>query len=101
MAPIIIDCDPGIDDAIALLLALAAPEFTLQGVTVVAGNVPVQTGVKNASHVLALVQRQDIPLIRGCDQPVFLPLQTAEDVHGSDEDVHGRNGLEKDSCSCA
>ena len=62
---IILDCDPGHDDAIALLLALASPELELRGVTTVAGNQTVEKTTANALRVLELVGRTDIPVARG------------------------------------
>ncbi len=83
--PIVIDCDPGMDDAIALLLALASPEaLDLRGVTTVAGNVPVDRCTENALRVLELADRTDVPVHAGCPRPLLRPLVTARDVHGED-----------------
>jgi len=81
-SPIIIDCDPGHDDAIALLLALASPEVELIGVTTVAGNQTVDKTTSNALRVLELAGRPDIPVYRGADRPLIRPLQVAAHVHG-------------------
>ncbi|MGB3137391.1 MAG: nucleoside hydrolase, partial [Nodosilinea sp.] len=82
--PLIIDCDPGVDDAIALLLAFASPdEFDLLGVTTVAGNVPLALTQANARRVCHLAQRADVPVYAGCPRPLLRSLTTAEDIHGS------------------
>ncbi|MEM7772807.1 MAG: nucleoside hydrolase, partial [Cyanobacteria bacterium P01_A01_bin.37] len=80
--PIIIDCDPGVDDAIALLLAFASPELTILGITTVAGNVPLSLTQTNARKICELAQRSDIPVYAGCPRPMLQPLQTAEEIHG-------------------
>jgi len=80
--PIIIDCDPGHDDAIALLLAVASPEVELIGVTTVAGNQTVDKTTRNALRVLELAGRADIPVYRGADRPFIRPLHVASHVHG-------------------
>ena len=80
--PIILDCDPGHDDAIALLLALASPEVELLGVTTVHGNQTLDKTTENALRVLELVGRTDIPVSRGADQPLLRELQVAAHVHG-------------------
>ena len=80
---IIIDCDPGQDDAVALLLALASPgEIEILAVTTVAGNVPLARTTRNAQQVLALAGRSDVPVYAGCPRPILRPLETAEYVHG-------------------
>jgi purine nucleosidase len=79
---VLIDCDPGIDDALALLLASASPELTLQAVTTVAGNTDVQTGADNALAVLTLAGACDIPVAAGCASPLIKPLITAPETHG-------------------
>lgn len=81
--PIIIDCDPGQDDAVALLMALASPEaLKVLGVTCVAGNVPLERTQRNARRVCELAGRHDVPVFAGCPRPLLLPLGTAEAVHG-------------------
>jgi purine nucleosidase len=81
--PIIIDCDPGADDAIALFLALAFPEkLDVLGITTVAGNVPLPLTQKNARCLCELAGRADLPVYAGCPRPLLRPLITAEDVHG-------------------
>ncbi|MFV2033948.1 MAG: nucleoside hydrolase [Halocynthiibacter sp.] len=80
---IIIDTDPGQDDAVAILLALASPqEIEVLGVTAVAGNVPLALTQKNARIVCELAGRPDIPVFAGCEAPLSRPLVTAQHVHG-------------------
>lgn len=79
---IIIDTDPGQDDAVAILLALASPELEVLGLTCVAGNVPLALTSKNARVVCELAGRRDIKVFAGCDRPLARPLVTAEYVHG-------------------
>lgn len=80
---IIIDCDPGQDDAICLLLALGSPnELEILGITTVAGNVPLALTERNARLVCDIAGRSDVPVFAGCSRPLVRPLVTAEDVHG-------------------
>ena len=79
---IIIDTDPGQDDAIAILLALASPALEVLGLTTVAGNVPLALTSRNARIVLELANRRDVPVYAGADRPLLRPLVTAEFVHG-------------------
>ncbi len=79
---IIIDTDPGQDDAVAILLALGSPELEVLGITCVAGNVPLALTTKNARVVCELAGRPDIRVFAGCDRPLERPLVTAEYVHG-------------------
>ncbi|GIT92186.1 hypothetical protein JANAI62_26440 [Jannaschia pagri] len=79
---IIIDTDPGQDDAVAILLALASPELEVLGITAVAGNVPLELTARNARIVCELAGRTDIPVYAGCDRPIARTLVTAEHVHG-------------------
>ena len=80
---IIIDTDPGQDDAVAILLALASPdEIDVIGITAVAGNVPLALTEKNARIICELAGRTDIPVFAGCDRPLGRSLVTAEHVHG-------------------
>ena len=82
--PIIIDCDPGQDDAVNLLLAFASPaEIDVLGVTTVAGNVPLALTERNARLVCDIAARTDIQVFAGCAHPMHQPLQTAENIHGS------------------
>ena len=80
--PIVLDCDPGHDDAIALLLALASPEVELLGVTTVAGNQTVGKTTANAIRVLELVGREDVPVARGAARPLVREPFVAAYVHG-------------------
>ncbi len=80
---IIIDTDPGQDDAVAILLALASPELDVLGLTAVAGNVPLDLTVLNSLKICALAGRADTPVFAGCDRPLRHDLVTAEHVHGS------------------
>lgn len=79
---IIIDTDPGQDDAVAILLALASPEIEVLGLTCVAGNVPLALTTRNARVVCELAGRPDLPVLAGCDRPMRRALVTAEHVHG-------------------
>ena len=79
---IIIGTDPGQDDAVAILLALASPELEVLGITTVAGNVPLALTAKNARKVCELAGRPDIPVFAGAEAPLLRPLITAEYVHG-------------------
>src|SRR5205085_10210601 len=80
---IILDCDPGHDDALAILLALARPELQILGITTVAGNSTLENTTRNALAVLTLLGRTDVPVAAGAAQPLRRPLQTAPHVHGS------------------
>ena len=82
MTRIIIDTDPGQDDAVAILLALASPELEVLGITAVAGNVPLALTQRNARIVCELAGRPDLPVFAGCDRPMARDLVTAEHVHG-------------------
>lgn len=80
---IIIDTDPGQDDAVAILLALASPdEIDVLGITAVAGNVPLALTAKNARIVCELAGKRDVPVFAGADRPLKRTLRTAEHVHG-------------------
>ncbi|MBC5647955.1 nucleoside hydrolase [Christensenella tenuis] len=85
---IIIDCDPGHDDAVALVLATLAPELELMGVTVVAGNSSLKNTVRNALHVLAFAGANTIPVYAGCVKPLERQL-----LNQSGEEIHGEDGL--------
>lgn len=82
MPRIILDTDPGIDDALALFLALASPEVQLEAVTTVHGNVPVDLTTRNALSLLELAGRSDIPVARGSAQPLVRVPVDAKYVHG-------------------
>jgi inosine-uridine nucleoside N-ribohydrolase len=79
---ILLDCDPGHDDAIALLLALASPEVELLGVTTVAGNQTLEKTTANAIRVLDFVGRNEVPVAAGADRPLVRERQVAAHVHG-------------------
>ncbi len=79
---IIIDTDPGQDDAVAILLALASPELEVMAITTVAGNVPQPLVTDNALKIAELAGRSEVPIHRGCERPMLRPLYTAEYVHG-------------------
>ena len=87
---IIIDTDPGQDDAVAILLALASPELEVLGITAVAGNVPLALTELNARKIVELAGRPDVPVFAGCDRPLVRNLVTAEYVHGKT----GLDGIE-------
>ncbi len=85
MIPILIDTDPGIDDALALLLAWGSPEVAVEVVTTVAGNVPVTTATRNLDRLLALRRPSPRPRVGvGAAAPLARPLVTAEHYHGAD-----------------
>lgn len=79
---IIIDTDPGQDDALAILLALASPELDVLGITAVAGNVPLDLTKTNARKICELAGRPDVKVFAGADRPLMRALVTAENVHG-------------------
>ena len=82
--PIILDCDPGQDDAVALFLAMSSPEdLEILGITTVAGNVPLQLTQRNARMICDIAGRQDIPVFAGCEKPLLRPAITAEFIHGN------------------
>lgn len=81
---VIIDCDPGIDDSLALILALNSPELEIVGITTVSGNVKADQGAKNALKVLKIMNREDIPVYIGEEVPLERELITAQDTHGED-----------------
>ena len=81
--PVIIDCDPGQDDAINLLLAMSAPEaFDILGITTVAGNVPLELTTRNARQMCDIAGRPGMRVVEGSDRPLSRELITAEHVHG-------------------
>lgn len=81
--PIIIDTDPGIDDAVAILLALASPELDVRGIVAVAGNIPLTLTGRNARAVCELAGRPELPVYDGCARPMGRPLVIPERAHGS------------------
>jgi pyrimidine-specific ribonucleoside hydrolase len=88
--PVILDCDPGHDDALAITLALARPELEVLGITTIGGNSTLANTTRNALRVLALLGRTDVPVAAGPDQPLVRPLETAPQVHG----VSGLDGAD-------
>lgn len=81
---VVIDTDPGIDDAVAILLALVSPEFDVRGVTTVAGNLGIGVTTRNAGRILALAGRADVPVVAGADRPLARPGIDTLDIHGGD-----------------
>lgn len=81
--PLIIDCDPGHDDALALMLAAADPAVDLLAVTTVAGNQTVEKTTLNARRVFTVAGISGVPLAAGCAGPLMQPLTVADDVHGA------------------
>ena len=80
---ILIDTDPGIDDACAILMALASPEITLEGLTIVHGNSSLEQGTRNALSILELAGASQIPVAKGCALPLVQPSLLAPETHGS------------------
>ena len=88
---IIIDCDPGQDDAIALMLAFSSMDkLDLLGITTVAGNVQLEMTQRNARLICEMLNVKDVPVFSGCEKPLFRSLVTAEEYHG----VNGLNGID-------
>jgi inosine-uridine nucleoside N-ribohydrolase len=79
---VIIDTDPGVDDALALLLAMRSPELKIEGITPVAGNVPLELGLPNALRMVEIANRTDIPVAPGAKAPLLRRLVTATYAHG-------------------
>ena len=90
--PVIVDCDPGHDDALALLLAVGDPRLRVLGVTTVAGNQTLDKTTRNALRMLALAGVDDVPVAAGCDRPLVGDLSVAEYIHG----VSGLDGPDLD-----
>lgn len=86
--PLIIDCDPGIDDAVMLMMALRSPRLDVKCITAVAGNVPLRLTSRNARMVCERMGRPDIPVHAGCPRPMLRTPVTAEDFHG-DSGIQG------------
>lgn len=87
--PLIIDCDPGQDDAVMLMMALASRDvLDILGITTVTGNVPLAKTARNARLICELTGQIDIPVFAGCDKPLEGSLKSAEEVHGAE----GMNG---------
>lgn len=89
--PLILDCDPGQDDAISLMMALSPGSgLDIRAITVVAGNTSLAKCQRNARMIAELCGRSDVPVFAGCERPLELPLATAEEVHG----VEGLDGID-------
>ncbi len=82
MKRILLDTDPGVDDALAFLLAFSSPEISVEAVTTVDGNVDVERGTRNARQLLEFLGRTDVPLARGASHPMLKEMGSAEDFHG-------------------
>ena len=82
--PLLIDTDPGVDDALALLMALADGRHEVVGLTIVAGNVGLEHTVANALRICQVAGRDDVPVFPGCDRPLLHPAPDAAYVHGVD-----------------
>src|SRR5574342_1281425 len=80
---ILIDTDPGIDDSLAILLALASPELSLEGLSIVHGNCSVDQATINALSILELANASQIPVARGCELPLVQPSLLAPETHGN------------------
>ena len=93
---VIIDTDPGIDDAMAILLALNSPELKVEALTVVAGNVEAWQGLENALKILSLAGRCDVPVAAGAHHPLNQKLITAQFWHGK----NGLAGIELPASRC-
>lgn len=82
--PLLIDTDPGVDDALALLMAFADPRHQVVGLTIAAGNVGLRHTVANALKICEVAGREDVPVFPGCDRPLLHPSPDAANVHGAD-----------------
>src|SRR5439155_26175553 len=96
VAGLILDCDPGHDDAVAILLALASPEASLDALTTVAGNQTLDKTTANALRVLEFAGRGDVPVAAGADRPLVRQRHVAANVHGET----GLDGPELPRASC-
>jgi len=83
MKRIIIDTDPGVDDALAFLLAFSSPEINVEAVTTVDGNVDVEKGTRNAMQILEFLGRTEVPVAKGAAHPILKPREHAESFHGN------------------
>ena len=90
---VIIDCDPGIDDSLALMMALSSDAIDVIGITIVCGNSPIDMGFENAKKILHHMGRLDIPIYKGADRPLAKEYVNALDTHG--EDGLGESFLEE------
>src|SRR5690349_19925431 len=78
---VIIDCDPGVDDAVMLVRAFGSPELGLLGITTVGGNVPGELTARNARILREICGREDVPVVSGCVGPMLRDTVTASDIH--------------------
>lgn len=91
--PLLMDCDPGLDDAIAILLTLASPqELDLLGITTVVGNGPVRQTQENARRICELAGRQDVKVFQGCPRTFFARMSPTDSTYSA-TDIHGETGL--------
>ena len=93
--PLIIDCDPGVDDAVMLMMALASDKLDVRAIMAVAGNVPLDLTSRNARMMCQLMGRTDVPVYAGCPAPILRPPVTAEDFHG-ESGIAGLDPFEPD-----
>lgn len=98
MKRIVLDCDPGIDDALAIILAIKSKEFQIDGITTVAGNASINDTAKNVLKVLELLEIEEIPVYKGEKDPLEGVFLSGEGVHG--RDGLGENNLNEPSRSC-
>lgn len=84
MYHVIIDCDPGIDDTLALMYAIQSPQIHIDAITITCGNVPAELGFKNVMMLLERYQQTAIPVYVGATQPLKTPFISAQDTHGED-----------------
>ena len=84
MKRIVLDTDPGVDDALAFLLAFSSPEIEVEAITAVDGNVDVDKGARNARQLLEFLGRTDVPVARGASHPMLRPMGNAESFHGKE-----------------
>lgn len=82
MRKVLIDCDPGHDDMIAIMLACASDKLKVTGITTVAGNQEGEKTFNNTLKILTLIGREDTPVARGFDKPILQELVTAPEIHG-------------------
>src|SRR5512134_2088649 len=87
---IILDTDPGIDDACAILLALASPELSIEGLSIVHGNCSLEQATTNGLSILELANAGHIPLAKGCELPLVQPSFLAPETHGDTGLGHAR-----------
>ncbi len=92
MIPVILDCDPGHDDMVAIMLAAASPAIDLRAITTVAGNASLERTTANARATCALAGIRDVPIAAGAAAPLAAPLRVAAHVHGES----GLDGAELD-----